>query len=149
MIACVVFAVNLPPDNYRRQQTSSCIFTSILTVCALRCRSLNRKSIAAQYFSILRSLLHAQFDDVGDSRDKLSIGGFSFLGMNGVAEVAIQHFNVSPSPGHLHQMPDGPLHPGCGGVEGGCQLGIQAEGDSVYWDIYGINVLLFIGLFLL
>jgi len=40
-------------------------------------------------------------------------------------------------------MADGPLYPGSGGIEPGRQLGIKA----VYWDIYGIKVLIFIGLF--
>ena len=63
--------------------------------------------------------------------------------MNGVAEIAVQNFPVASGPGDLNQMPDGPLHPGSGGVEDNRQLEIEA----ICWNIYGINVLLFIGLY--
>ena len=59
-------------------------------------------------FSALRRLLHTQFDDIGDSGDKFPIGGFTLFGMDGVAEVAVQHFQISSAPGNFHQMAQGP-----------------------------------------
>jgi acyl CoA:acetate/3-ketoacid CoA transferase len=67
-----------------------------------------RKSMAAQYFSTLCRLLHPQFDDVGDSGDELTVGGLALVRMNRVAEVAVQHFQISSAPGNFHQMAQGP-----------------------------------------
>ena len=85
----------------------------------------NRKSFAAQYVSTLCRLLHPQLHDVGKSRHELPVGRLTLFGTDSVAEVAHQHVHVPTAPGHFHQMADGPLHPGCGGVEPGCQLGIE------------------------
>ena len=65
--------------------------------------------------------------DVGKSRDELPVGGLAPVGADGVAEEAAQDIHVAPSPGHLDEMPDAPLHPGGGGVELGGDLGIEAE----------------------
>ena len=80
---------------------------------------------------------------IGHSGNKLPIGGLPFFSADGIAEIAVQSVPVASGPGYLHQVPDGPFHPGSGGVEDDRQLGVEA----ICWNIYGINVLLFIGLY--
>ena len=130
----------------------------------------NLKSLAAQHFSALCRLPQPLFDNIAHSGDELAVGGLAFLCADGVAEITVQNVPVAPGPGDFDQVADGPLHPGGGGVEHGCQLGVQSEGDGIdvcpilhhqqdgldgvtrnciYRDIGGINVLIFIGLFLL
>ena len=83
------------------------------------------------------------FYHIAHSCDEFSIGGLAFFGADGVAEVAVQGFPVASGPGDFDEVADGPLHPGSGGVKDHRQLGIEA----ICWNIYGINVLLFIGLY--
>ena len=103
----------------------------------------NRKTIALQRKSRLCRFPQPLIHHIGHSRNKLSVGGFAFFGTDGVAEVAVQHLPVASGPGYLHQVPDGPFHPGSSGVENHRQLRIE----TICWNIYGINVLLFIGLY--
>ena len=86
---------------------------------------------------------HAEFHHVCKAGDEFSVGGFAFFGADGVAEVAVQGVPVPSGPGDLDQVADGPLHLGSGGVEDKRQLGVE----TICWNIYGINVLLFIGLY--
>ena len=56
-----------------------------------------------------RRQFHPLLHHIGDSRDELSVGGFSLVHGNGVAKVFLQNVQVSPAPGYFDEVTDGPL----------------------------------------
>ena len=66
---------------------------------ALADASRNQKTIAVQRKSGLCRFSQPVLHHIGHSCDKLAIGRFSFVGADGVAEVAVQYFPVSSGPG--------------------------------------------------
>ena len=103
----------------------------------------NRKTIALQRKSSLCRLPQSLLHYIGHSGDEFTVGGFSFFGADGVAEISVQDIQFASGPGNLDQVPDGSFHPGSSGVKHNSQLGVE----TICWNIYGINVLLFIGLY--
>ena len=69
------------------------------------CKS--KKIIAAQHTFTLCSSLYVGLHHVGHSGDELAVGRFAPGGGDGVAEVFLQHIQVSPGPGHLDEVTDG------------------------------------------
>ena len=68
---------------------------------------------------------------VSNKGDKFRIGRFTLCIGNRVTKEALQGIQVSPVPGYFDGMADGPLHPGRGGLEGFCHLGVEYLGDGV------------------
>ena len=62
-------------------------------------------------FSVSKLLLchfpQAGFDNVCQTGDKLAIGRLAPAGGDGIAEIFVQHIDITPDPGHLDEMPDG------------------------------------------
>ena len=68
---------------------------------------------------------------VRDQGNKLTVGGLSLGIAHGIAEEALQGVQVSPVPGDLYGVANGPLYPGRRGLEGFGHLGVEDLGDGV------------------
>ena len=55
--------------------------------------------------------LELELQPVSDKRDELTIGGLPLGVADGVAKEALQGVQVSPVPGHLDGVADGPFYP--------------------------------------
>ena len=75
--------------------------------------------------------LELELQLVCDEGDELRIGGLALGVGHGVPEKALQGVQIPPIPGHLDGVADGPLHPGGGGLECFCHLGVQYLRDGV------------------
>ena len=62
---------------------------------------------------ILRRLgaLELQLKPIRNQRNKLTIGGLPLGIADGVAKEALQGIQISPVPGHLDGVADGPFYP--------------------------------------
>ena len=65
------------------------------------------------FFSVLRRLggLELQLKPVRNEGDELTVGGLSLGIADGIAEEALQGVQVSPVPGDLDGVADGPFYP--------------------------------------
>ena len=89
------------------------------------------KTLATQ--SELRRLggFKLQLQFIRNQGDELTVGGLSLGIGNRIAEKPLQGVQVSSVPGYLDGVPDCPLHPGWGGLEGLGHLRIEHLGDGV------------------
>ena len=75
--------------------------------------------------------LHLQLQLVRNQGDKLAVRRLTLGVGNRVTKESLQSIQIATIPGHLDSVPDGSFHPGRGGLEGLCHLGIQDLGDGV------------------
>ena len=68
---------------------------------------------------------------VRDQCDELTVGGLPLGIAYRVAKEALQGVQVSPVPGYLDGVADGPFYPWGGGLEGFGHLGVEDLGDGI------------------
>ena len=80
-----------------------------------------------EFSSILGRLgsFQLELQAVSNQGDELTVGGLPLGIADGVAEEALQGVQVSPVPGYLDGVADGPLYPAGGGLEGFGYLGVE------------------------
>ena len=76
-------------------------------------------------------ILELQWKSVRNEGDKLTVDGLPFGVTHGVAKEALQGVQVSPVPGHLDGVADGPFYPAGNGLEGFGHLGVEDFGYGV------------------
>ena len=62
-------------------------------------------------------LLALELEAIGDHGDELRIGGLPLRVGDRVSKILLQGLQITPVPGHLNGVTDGPLPPGGGGAE--------------------------------
>ena len=75
--------------------------------------------------------LQLKLQFVSNQRNKFRIRGFSLGIADGIAEKSLKCVQIASVPGHFDSVTDGPFHPGRGGLEGLCHLGVQYLGDGI------------------
>lgn len=82
---------------------------------------------------ILRRLraLELKLQPVCNQGDELTVRGLALGVAHRVAKEALQGVQISPVPGDLDGVANGPLHPAWGGLEGLGYLGVENLGDGV------------------
>ena len=68
---------------------------------------------------------------VRDHGDEFAVGGLALGVAHREPEIFLQGVQVTPVPGHLDGVADGPLHPGCCGAELPGHLGVENLGHGV------------------
>ena len=75
--------------------------------------------------------LELKLQFISNEGNELRIGGLSLGIADGVAEEPLQGVQITPIPGYLDGVADGPLYPGWGGAEGFGHLGVEHLGDGI------------------